>query len=93
MLEKWIDTLLAMTWGKQTPNAKSAREFNDAFLSRKTAFYNERYLAYESARLNGDEKRMRRVFEDIRDMFSMLKRERRYYKINDPEVWQWQSPR
>jgi len=93
VLEKWIDTLLAMTWGKQTPNAKSAREFNDAFLSRKTAFYNERYLAYESARLNGDEKRMRRVFEDIRDMFSMLKRERRYYKINDPEVWQWQSPR
>ena len=93
VLEKWIDTLLAMTWGKQTPNAKNAREFCDVFLSRKTAFYNERYLAYESARLNGDEKRMRRTFEDIRDMFSSLRRDRRYYKVNNPEVWKWQSQR
>lgn len=93
LLEKWIDTLLAMTWGKQTPNAKSAREFNDAFLARKTAFYNERYLAYDSARLGRDEKGMRRIFEDCRDMFLSLKRDRRYYKVNNPEEWKCQSPR
>lgn len=93
ILEKWIDTLLAMTWGRQTPNAKSAREFSDAFLVRKTAFYNERFLAYDSARLSGDDKGMRLIFEDCRDMFSSLKRDRRYYKVNNPEEWKCQSPR
>lgn len=93
ILEKWIDTLLAMTWGKQTPNAKRARESNDEFLTRKTAFYNERYLAYEAARLNGDAKSERRILEDCRMMFSKLKRERRYYKVNNPEEWKWQSSR
>ena len=93
LLEKWIDTLLAMTWGKQTPNAKSAREFNDAFLARKTAFYNERYLAYDAARLNGDEKTEGRILEDCRAMFSKIRRERRYYKVNNPEEWKWQSSR
>ena len=93
ILEKWIDTLLAMTWGKQTPNAKRARESNDEFLSRKTAFYNERYLAYDTARLNGDEKSERRILEDCRTMFSKLRKDRRYYKVNNPEEWKWQSSR
>ena len=93
LLEKCIDTLLAMTWGKETPNAKSAHEFLDAFLARKSDFYNERSLAYESARLDGDEKRMARVFVDCNEMFSLLKRDRRYYQVNDPEVWKCQRKR
>ena len=92
-LEKMIDTLLAMTWGKTTPNAKTARKYLDAFLARKESFYNERALAYESARLNGDEKGMRRIFEDCRDMFSILKHDRYYYLVNNPEVWRCQRDR
>ena len=93
LLEKSIDTLVAMTWGKETPNAKSAREFLDAFLSRKTRFYNERSLAYETSRLGGDDRRTRRILEDCRDMFAMLRRDRRYNKVNDPEVWKCQKQR
>lgn len=86
-LEKWIDTLMVMTWGGKGTNAKSAREYLDAFMTRKSLFYNERKLAYGTARLNRDEKRMRRIFLDCREMFSVLKHDRRSNQINDPEVW------
>ena len=86
-LEKWIDTLMVMTWGKKNANAKSAREYLDAFMSRKTLFYNEKKLSYNTARLNRDEKRMRRIFMDCREMFNVLKHDRRSDLINNPEFW------
>lgn len=86
-LEKWVDTLMVMTWGKKNSNAKSAREYLDAFMARKTSFYNEKKLAYNTAKLNRDEKRMHRIFMDCREMFSVLKYDRRSSQINNPEFW------
>ena len=86
-LEKWVDTLMAMTWGKKNANAKSARECLDAFMARKTLFYNEKKLAYNTAKLNRDEKRQHRIFMDCRHIFKMLKHDRHTNKINNPEFW------
>lgn len=92
-VEKRIDTLLSLTWGKGTANARTARECRDALLSRKSRFYNERTLAYETAFANGDEKSMRSIFSDCLHVFGTSKRDRRYYLVNDPEEWKCQRDR
>ena len=92
-VEKRIDTLLSLTWGKNTENARSARECREALLSRKTRYYNERVLAYETALANGDAKAMRSIFSDCLHVFGASKRDRRYYLVNDPEVWKCQQER
>ena len=71
-LEAQIDTLLVRTW---------------ASLDRLTRFYNERRLAFRVARANGDEKRMRSVFTDVKAVFGPMPRDRRSSLVNDPEVW------
>ena len=92
-LEKMVDTLLVLTWGKASANAKSALEYLDDFQSRKSRFYNERQFAHNMASRNGAEKRMRQIVEDCRAIFAILRRDRRYYLVNDPEVWPCQKGR
>ena len=92
-VEKRIDTLLALTWGKNTANARTAWECRDVLLSLKSRYYNERLLAYETAFANGDEKTMRSIFSDCLHVFGASKRDRRYYLVNDPEVWKCQRDR
>lgn len=92
-LEKMIDTLLMLTWGKETANAKSALAYLDDFQERKSQFYNERQFAYMTATRNDQEKRMRQIVEDCRAVFSVLRRERRYYLVNNAEVWPCQKVR
>ena len=93
MLEKMVDTLLAMTWGRESANAKSALMCLDSFQERKSQFYNERRFAYEIARLNGAEKRLREITQDCRAVFSVLRYERRRDLVNNPEVWPCQVGR
>ena len=93
VLEKMIDTLLVMTWGKGTANAGSALEYLDNFQKRKSQFYNERQFAHEIARVNDDEKRMRAIVQDCQTMFSVLRYERRCDLVNNPEVWPCQVGR
>lgn len=86
-LEAQIDTLLVRTWGEKPVMQKLAQEHYRAFLDRLTRFYNERRLAFRVARANGDEKRMRSVFTDVKAVFGPMLRDRRSSLVNDPEVW------
>lgn len=86
-VEAQIDTLLVRTWGEKPVMQKMALAHYRAFLDRLTRFYNERRLAFRTARANGDEKRMRTVFADVKAVFGPMARDRRSTLVYDPEVW------
>jgi hypothetical protein len=86
-VESQIDTLLVRTWGEKPVMQKMAQSYYRSFLDQLTRFYNERRLAFKTARANGDEKRMRSVFTDVKAVFGPMLRDRRSSLVNDPEVW------
>lgn len=86
-VEAQIDTLLVRTWGEKPAMQRMALAHYRAFLDRLTRFYNERRLAFKTARANGDEKRMRSIFTDVKAVFGPMLRDRRSSLVNDPEVW------
>jgi len=86
-VESYIDTLLVRTWGEKFVMQKLALGYYKTFLERLTRFYNERHLAYRIARENGDEKRMRTIFTDVKTVFGAMSRDRRSTLVYDPEVW------
>jgi len=87
IVEKYIDTLLVRTWGQKPVMQKLAVSHYKTFLDRLTRFYTERHLAYKIARANGDEKRMRSIFTDVKTVFGTMSRDRRSTLVYDPEVW------
>ncbi len=83
----YIDTLLIRSWGVKHATQKAALEQYQTLQEKMTRFYNERFLAYETARENGVDKRMKHIFFDCKTMFGAMPRDRRATLVNDPEVW------
>jgi hypothetical protein len=87
MVESYIDTLLVRTWSEKPVTRRITFAHYKIFLERLQRFYNERHLAFKVARENGDEKRMRAVFTDVKTVFGVMARDRRSSLVYDPEVW------
>ena len=87
MMEMGIDTLLIRTWGEKPVIQKMAMAHYRTFLDRLERFYNERRLAFTVACANGDEKRRKAVFGDVKTVFGAMPRDRRSTLVYDPEVW------
>lgn len=83
----YIDTLLIRSWDEKPVMQKMAMSHYRTFLDRLERFYNERHLAFKIARANGDEKRMRTIFTDVKTIFGQMPRDRRSSLVFDPEVW------
>lgn len=86
-LAAYIDTLLVRSWGVKPRIQKEAVSFFMSMQANMIRFYNERLLAYSTARANGDEKRMKSIFIDCKTAFGALPNDRRSTLVNDPEVW------
>ena len=86
-LAAYIDTLLMRSWGEKPRIQKEAQAFFATMQDRMTRFYNERELAYETARANGDDKRMNAIFTDCKAAFGSMPRDRRLTLVNNPEIW------
>lgn len=83
----YIDTLLVRSWGEKPTMQKVALSHYRTLLEKMNNLYNERQLAYRTARINRDVKRMRSIFNDCKAVFGPMKRDRRSVLINNPEVW------
>lgn len=83
----YIDTLLVRSWGEKPLVQQAAYELYRTFLERMTRLYNERRFAFETARQNRNEKRMRQIFRDCLMVFGSMPNDRRCSLVNNPEVW------
>lgn len=86
-VQSYIDTLLVRSWGVKPNIQRVALQHLETLQERMSRFYNERQLAYFTARENGQDKRMKSIFIDCKTAFGALKRDRRSSLVNNPEVW------
>ena len=89
-LASYIDTLLVRSWGDQPRLQQEALSYYLAMQDRMYSFYHEREFAYQTARANRNEKRIRAIVADCKAAFSVLPRDRRSALVNNPEVWSCQ---
>jgi hypothetical protein len=75
------------SWGDQPRLQQEALSYYLAMQDRMASFYNEREFAYQTARANRNEKRIRAIVADCKAAFSVLPRDRRSTLVNNPEVW------
>ena len=87
IVESYLDTILVRSWGVKPHIQKKAQAYYRDFLEKIQRLYNERELAFSTAKANGDDKRMREIFYDVQAVFGIMKRDRRSVLVQDPEVW------
>ena len=83
----YIDTLLVRSWGVKPAMQKEAFDCYSTLQTYMKNFYNERMLAYSTARHNGAEKKMKSIFTDCKTTFGALPHDRRSTMVNNPEIW------
>ena len=86
-VERYLDTILVRSWSVKPVVRKMAMGYLAVFNDRLNHFYNERRFAFETAKSNRDEKRIRNVFTDVKTVFGAMPQDRRYMLVNDPEEW------
>lgn len=83
----YIDTLLARNWSEHPMIRKMALSYHRTFMDKLENIYNERKLAFTTAKANANEKLMKSIFLDTIEVFGAMTRDRRSSLVYNPEVW------
>lgn len=81
-----IDSVLVRSWDKNPDVRYRAMELLSQFREKLSVFYYQEYNAFQTAKDNRDEKKMGRILQDVKSIFS--NRDERYFSlVGNGEVW------